>query len=180
MYINFIAKFEYYQAIVLKDKEKKIASDMKIQILVEGEKLSANVKKEIRIQQPMINLINVAQNKTCNLATIAEYWFKLEDQMPLNCSAQVMELIAKRQNQALCQVTLTAYFFDPTKDKSIKSHKVAIERCVNKKIKDIETLKAFAEYKEKRQHFVDIAVKLRTSKTLSMHYNRNRDRKSFL
>lgn len=167
MYENFVYNYSYYQDIALKASEDDISSELKQDILVNGEKLKKEATLEIKIQQPIVNLINAAQNNTINLADIADSWFKLEDQMPLSCSSNVLCHIKQRKKYALCPVTLTAYFLDPRKDKSVLSitHKVAIERCVNKQLKDITSLRAFGEYKEKGEHFADLGVKGLDAKT---------------
>lgn len=168
MYENFIYNFEHYKTIARGDNEKKLPDEIRESILGENsDSLKTQVKREINIQKPIINLIDAAQSKTCNLATIAEYWFKLEDEMPLNCPSTVKQHVATRKEQALCPVTLLAYFFDPKKDVTILtiSHKWAIERCFNQRVREFSARKSFTEYKEKRANFVDFDIKDMDAKT---------------
>lgn len=143
------------------DKERKLEPKIRANLVSEKiDDIRDQIQKQILIQQPIINLIDASQSKTCNLADIAERWLKLEDEMPLNLPAKEKKSVRDRTEYALCDVTLAAFMFDPKKDKTLLSdwQKNRIERFVNKHLKDIVSVKAFGEYKVKGIKFADLAV----------------------
>lgn len=160
MFENFLQNMDVYQSIALnKDKKKEISDDMKRSLLVD-DSLRSKVETEVKVYTPVVKLIDVAQGKTCNLAQIAECWLKLESRLPDECSAAVKKAVKERKNMALCDITLSAYFLDINKDRSLLSQwqKIKVEKFVNKNLRgDVAALRAFGEFKQIGKEFYPIS-----------------------
>lgn len=74
-----------------------------------------NVFTELEIQDPICNLIDLAQKKNINIADGAELWLDLK--VPDNLSRKDQECYTNRKEMALNDVVLAAYYIDPFKDK---------------------------------------------------------------
>lgn len=159
MFENFLTNLDIYQSIALnKDKKKEIPEDMKRSLLVD-DSLRSKVETEVKAYTPVVKLIDVAQGKKCNLAQIAECWLKLESQLPDDCSSVVKKMVKERKDMALCDITLSAYFLDINKDKSLLTQwqKIRVEKFVNKNLRgDADALHAFAEFKQIGKEFYPI------------------------